>query len=86
MARFEKGNTASVGKGRPKGSGRISKLIEELDSDLPEIRKKVVQMAKEGDLAAVKLIWDRVYPISTSQLLQLEAQMEQIRALVGTMK
>jgi len=77
---FKKGHKSKGG--RPVGTGRVGKLLEDLESDLPEIRNKVVEMAKAGDMTAIKLIWERAYPVSNYQMIQIEADMETLRELL----
>ena len=49
-------------KGRPPGISAITRLRESLASDVPEILSALVLAAKGGDVAAAKLILERVLP------------------------
>lgn len=57
--RFNKGNP-----GRPRGSrNRATLIVEQLFSDgVEEIATVIVSLARKGDLAAAKLVMDRVCP------------------------
>jgi Family of unknown function (DUF5681) len=54
----ESGNTA----GKPKGSGRLQAMREQLADDVPEILAALSAMAKQGDPQAARLILERVLP------------------------
>jgi hypothetical protein len=62
-ARFAKGRSGNP-KGRPQGSrNRVTVMLEAIMEDKAEaILETVIQKAEEGDLAAAKLILDRVCP------------------------
>jgi hypothetical protein len=67
--RFKPGNS-----GRPKGSrNRASVVLDALnDSDLEAIVEKVVAKAKEGDLTAAKIIFDRVMPAPRARAVAID--------------
>lgn len=48
--------------GRKPGSGKVAKLREAIAADLPEIIGSLVQQAKAGDVAAARLLVERVLP------------------------
>ena len=48
--------------GRPKGTAKVAKLRSLIEADMPEVIAKVVELAKEGDMSAAKLLVDRVIP------------------------
>lgn len=48
--------------GRPKGSGKISLLRASLEENLPQVIAALTVKAKGGDVAAIRLILDRVIP------------------------
>ena len=48
--------------GRPKGTAKVAKLRSLIEADMPEIIAKVVELAKEGDMSAAKLLVDRAVP------------------------
>ena len=73
------------GPGRRKGSSASSKRQEYLalmEKETPEVITKVLELAKGGDLTAIKLVLDRVMPIQSLQAEELEAQIEELRELV----
>ncbi len=49
-------------KGRPKGTGKVSQLRTSLEKNLPQVIAALVKKAKGGDIAAIRLIIDRVIP------------------------
>ena len=53
--KFQKGNA-----GRPKGSR--NKKLEFLRSSDVELQKKLLEMALDGDIGAIKIIADRLWP------------------------
>jgi len=59
--RFVKGN---CGGGRPKGSTdkRTALYRKAIDEALPDVLEKVIEMAKQGDLSACKILVDRSLP------------------------
>jgi len=60
--RWQKGQSGNP-KGRPpRGYATSERIRTALAEDLPEILAKVVEKAKAGDLAAAKIIMDRVVP------------------------
>ena len=66
--RFQKGNRASVGKGRPVGSGIIGKLREQLQEAAPGIITQLITNARNNDALAIRLLVERVYPITKPEL------------------
>jgi len=48
--------------GRPRGTAKVAKLRSLIEADMPEVIAKVVELAKEGDMSAAKLLVDRVIP------------------------
>ena len=49
-------------KGRPPGRGQSAQFREALAKRLPAILDKLVELATEGDVQAIKLILDRTLP------------------------
>jgi hypothetical protein len=48
--------------GRPRNSGKIAKLREEIAQHLPTIIAGLIERAKDGDPAAARLLLERVCP------------------------
>lgn len=48
--------------GRPKGSGPFAALRESIGGHMPEIINVLATQAKGGDVAAARLLMERVYP------------------------
>jgi hypothetical protein len=49
-------------KGKPAGCGELQKLRAAIGEHVPDIIKKLVTAAKEGDVQAARLLLDRVLP------------------------
>ena len=58
---FRKGESGNP-KGRPKGTGPNAKFRNAIEQDLPEIISAMVSEARNGDVAAAKLLMDRTIP------------------------
>jgi len=62
MARFKKGQSGNP-KGRPKGIvDRRSRYLGLIEQDIPDVVEQVVSAALGGDIAACKLLMDKVVP------------------------
>ena len=48
--------------GRPTGSGHVARLRAELAQQLPGILESLIRQAKAGDIAAIRVVLDRVIP------------------------
>jgi hypothetical protein len=48
--------------GRPAGSGHVARLRAELAEELPGILESLIRQAKGGDVAAIRVVLDRVIP------------------------
>lgn len=49
-------------RGRPKGSSSTGQLREAIASNLPEIIEELTNRAKNGDVAAARLLFERALP------------------------
>jgi Family of unknown function (DUF5681) len=61
MGKFKEGESGNP-SGRPPGLTTANKIRHEIQESLPSILKTVVKAAQSGDMAACKLILDRVCP------------------------
>ncbi len=61
MSKFEKGQSGNP-KGRTPAHLTAAKVRKDLADDLPDILAKLIELAKQGDIQAIKLILDRVCP------------------------
>lgn len=59
--RWRPGESGNL-RGRPPGTGKIAAFRDEIGKDLTTIVKAVVDKAKEGDLAAARLVLERTVP------------------------
>ena len=48
--------------GRPSGTGHVARLRAELTLELPGILESLIRQAKGGDVAAIRVVLDRVIP------------------------
>ncbi len=60
-ARWAKGQSGNS-RGRPPGTGKVAELREAIAKDVPAIVKTLTDAAKAGDVAAARLLLDRVLP------------------------
>ena len=60
---FEPGN--KTGRGRPEGSRNKATIMLEMlmADDGKAVVKKIIEVAKDGDMTAARLILDRIYPL-----------------------
>lgn len=58
---WPKGQSGNPG-GRPPGAGRIALLREQIAEHVPELVTKLLEQAREGDVAAARLLIERVLP------------------------
>jgi hypothetical protein len=59
--------------GKPKGArNRVTLFVENLlEGDVEAVTRKLVEQAKQGDPTAMKIFFDRIYPILRSQPIRL---------------
>ncbi len=76
---FKAGGQSPNPAGRPKGSGLSGQLRKAIADDAGEILQSVIDQAKAGDLAAAKILLDRIVPP-----LKPEAQAVHISELSGS--
>lgn len=73
MSKYLKGESGNK-NGRPKGTlDRRTRLLQELEDDLPALVSKLKENALGGDTTALKFLLDRVLPIrkSSAELITL---------------
>ena len=68
MPKWGKGQSGNP-RGRKPGSGHVAKLRASLAEHVPDIIASLVSAAKDGDMAAAKLILERVVPAVKSEEL-----------------
>jgi hypothetical protein len=68
--------------GRPPGTGRIAEYRALLEPHMPALLEKLVSKAKKGDMTAVRLILDRVYPLRDAAVAELMAEIDELKALL----
>jgi len=70
---FDKGQSGNP-QGRPRGSRNKATLAAEamLEGEAELLTRKVLDIAREGDLTALKLCLDRILPARRERLLQFE--------------
>ena len=72
MAKFKRGESGNPA-GRPKGiPDRRSQLIRQYEDDIPALLEVLKQKALSGDMAALKLILDRLLPVKRSSFEVIE--------------
>ena len=71
------------GPGRTKGSRNTYKQYHDvIAKDMPKLLRRMMVDAIGGDNVAAKILLDRAWVVSTIQMLQLETELEEIRALL----
>lgn len=79
---FQPGDSRINRRGRPRGTGLIDQYRKLLDPHVPELLNVLVEKAKSGDLIAVKLILERVYPVRDVATAELLEEIEELRGIV----
>jgi hypothetical protein len=71
--RFQPGQSGNPA-GRPAGSRNATTLAVEalMEGEAEAITRRVVNAALDGDMAAIKLVMDRVAPARKSRLIQID--------------
>ncbi len=70
--------------GRPTGTGRVEQYRKLLEPHVPELIDVLVGKARDGDLVALRLVLDRVYPVRDATMAELLEEIEELRQLVET--
>ncbi len=68
--------------GRTIGTGRVDEYRRLLDPHVPDLLNILVEKAKGGDLTALRLVLDRVYPVRDATVAELLEEIEELRQLV----
>ncbi len=79
IGRFAKGNKGGPGRPRAKTDEYKAMMME----GMPEVIAKLMELAKSGDLTAIRLVLERMYPAHQAQTEELAAQLEELRAIVN---
>jgi hypothetical protein len=70
--------------GRKAGTGRIEEYRGLLDPHVPDLLTVLVAKGKEGDMTALRLVLDRLYPIRDAVMADIMAEIAELRMLVET--
>ena len=70
---FEPGQSPNPA-GRPRGSRNRTTLAAEqlLEGEAEELTRTVIELAKRGNVSALHMCMDRIYPVRRDRLLQVE--------------
>jgi len=76
--------TGNAGGGRKKGSqDRYAMYRSSCEGEMPELIKKLMIMALEGDLTAAKLILDRCWNVQSVQAVEMQMEIDELRELLS---
>ena len=75
--------TSGNPRGRQPGSGRSEAYRALIESDIPDLLRLLVRMAREGDLTAMKMLVDRCWPVRDGAIADLMAEVEELRAVIA---
>ena len=67
---FKKGTSGNA-KGRPSANMTADKLRKSINDDMPDILNKLIELAKGGDVQAIKLVLERVCPALKPQAVPI---------------
>lgn len=67
-SRFQKGKSGNP-SGRPKDKTAATLLRKSIAEEMPDVLSKLVELAKAGDVAAAKVLLDRVCPTLKAQAM-----------------
>jgi len=79
--RFVKGGPG--GPGRPKGSAYISEFRELIgERRIKDVIDAIVARALEGDVAAARLVVERLFPVYDAKMLEMTREIDALRQLL----
>jgi hypothetical protein len=62
------------GPGRPKGArSKVARMLDDLAAeDAKDIGRTLIDLAKNGDIAAIRLVAERIWPVSKGRPVEME--------------
>jgi hypothetical protein len=82
MMAFKKGVTGNA-NGRPSGKTPATLLRKSIADDMPEIIATLIGLAKKGDVAAAKILMDRVCPSLKPEAMPINLVFQESLAAQG---